>query len=46
VRGDGQSHACYGGAGSPAELQEMFRADPWRSVIRLSEPARRESFDR
>jgi IMP dehydrogenase len=43
-------HLCsaisYGGAGSLAELQEMFRRDPDRYVIRLSESSRRESFDR
>jgi IMP dehydrogenase len=43
-------HLCsaisYGGAGSLGELQEMFRAQPQRYVIRLSEPSRRESFDR
>jgi IMP dehydrogenase len=43
-------HLCsaisYGGARSLPELQEMFRAKPQRYVIRLSEPARRESFDR
>ena len=43
-------HLCsaisYGGAGSLAELQERFRADPDRYVIRLTESARRESFDR
>jgi IMP dehydrogenase len=43
-------HLCsaisYGGARSLSELQEMFRLDPSRYVIRLSESARRESFDR
>ena len=43
-------HLCsaisYGGAKSLAELQDMFRADPERYVIRLSESARRESYDR
>ena len=43
-------HLCsaisYGGAGSLAELQEMFRKDPHRYATRLSESARRESFDR
>jgi IMP dehydrogenase len=43
-------HLCsaisYGGARSLPELQQMFRAKPQRYVIRLSEPARRESFDR
>jgi IMP dehydrogenase len=43
-------HLCsaisYGGARSLGELQEMFRKDPQRYVIRLSESGRRESFDR
>jgi IMP dehydrogenase len=43
-------HLCsaisYGGAASLAELQDMFRRDPDRYVIRLSESSRRESFDR
>jgi IMP dehydrogenase len=43
-------HLCsaisYGGARSLSELQEMFRADPQRYVIRLTESSRRESFDR
>jgi len=43
-------HLCsaisYGGAKSLSELQEMFRTDPARYVIRLSESARRESYDR
>ena len=43
-------HLCsaisYGGAGSLAELQEMFRTNPERYVIRLTESSRRESFDR
>jgi hypothetical protein len=43
-------HLCsaisYGGARSLADLQEKFRADPERYVVRLSESARRESFDR
>lgn len=40
------SAISYGGAGTLAELQDMFRKDPQRYVIRLSESARRESFDR
>jgi IMP dehydrogenase len=40
------SAISYGGAGSLCELQEMFRKDPQRYVIRLSESGRRESFDR
>jgi IMP dehydrogenase len=43
-------HLCsaisYGGARSLGELQEMFRVDPERYVIRLTESSRRESFDR
>jgi len=43
-------HLCsaisYGGASSLAELQTMFRANPERYVIRLSESSRRESFER
>jgi hypothetical protein len=43
-------HLCsaisYGGASSLTELQEMFRADPPRYVIRLTESSRRESYDR
>ena len=40
------SAISYGGAGSLAELQQMFRKDPQRYVIRLTESGRRESFDR
>lgn len=43
-------HVCsaisYGGARSLAELLEMFRTDPARYVIKLSESGRRESFER
>ena len=43
-------HLCsaisYGGAGSLGDLQEMFRKDPERYVIRLTESSRHESFDR
>jgi IMP dehydrogenase len=43
-------HLCsavsYGGASSLAELRERFRQDPRRYAIRLTEPSRRESFDR
>ena len=43
-------HLCsaisYGGARSLVELQQMFREDPERYIIRLSESGRRESFDR
>ena len=40
------SAISYGGARSLGELQDSFRRDPSRYVIRLSESARRESFDR
>ena len=40
------SAISYGGAGSLSELQNMFRTDPHRYVIRLTESGRRESFDR
>jgi IMP dehydrogenase/GMP reductase len=43
-------HLCsaisYSGARSLAEMQEMFRKQPERYVIRLTESSRRESFDR
>jgi IMP dehydrogenase len=43
-------HLCsaisYSGAKSLAEMQENFRREPGRYVIRLSESSRRESFDR
>jgi IMP dehydrogenase len=43
-------HLCsaisYGGARSLGELQEMFRKDHARYVIRLTDSGRRESFDR
>jgi hypothetical protein len=43
-------HLCsaisYSGARSLAEMQEMFRTDPERYVIKLTESSRRESFDR
>ena len=43
-------HLCsavsYGGAGSLAELRRLFQAHPERYVIRLSEPGRRESYER
>jgi IMP dehydrogenase len=43
-------HLCsaisYGGAGTLAELRQMFSKEPERYVIRLSDSARRESFDR
>ena len=42
-------HLCsavsYGGARSLGELQDMFRKDPSRYVIRLTESSRRESSD-
>jgi IMP dehydrogenase/GMP reductase len=40
------SAISYGGARSLSELQEMFRTDPARYVIRLSAAGRRESFER
>jgi IMP dehydrogenase len=40
------SAISYGGASSLPELQQMFREDPERFVIRLTESSRRESFDR
>jgi IMP dehydrogenase len=40
------SAISYGGAASLAQLQQMFRKDPQRYVIRLTESGRRESFDR
>jgi IMP dehydrogenase len=47
---DMYKHLCsaisYGGARSLEELQTAFRSDPARFVIRLSESARRESFER
>ncbi|HEX5108923.1 MAG TPA: IMP dehydrogenase [Vicinamibacterales bacterium] len=43
-------HLCsaisYGGAKSLSELQDTFRRDPDRLVIRLTGSSRRESFDR
>jgi IMP dehydrogenase len=43
-------HLCsaisYGGAGSLAELRDVFARDPDRYVIRLSDSGWRESFDR
>jgi IMP dehydrogenase len=43
-------HLCsaisYGGAKSLGELQDMFRKNPERYVTKLTESARRESFDR
>jgi IMP dehydrogenase len=43
-------HLCsaisYGGTRTLGELQEKFRQAPERFVIRLTEPSRRESFDR
>ena len=43
-------HLCsaisYSGARSLGEMQEMFRKEPERYVIRLTESSRRESFDR
>ena len=43
-------HLCssisYGGAGSLADLRQMFRADPMRYLIKLSASAKRESYER
>ncbi|HEY5619969.1 MAG TPA: IMP dehydrogenase [Vicinamibacterales bacterium] len=43
-------HLCsaisYSGARTLSEMQEMFRKDPERYVIKLTESSRRESFDR
>jgi len=43
-------HLCsaisYSGARSLGDMQEMFRKEPERFVIRLTESSRRESFDR
>jgi IMP dehydrogenase len=43
-------HLCsaisYGGASSLTELQDAFRTNPERFVVRLTESSRRESFDR
>jgi IMP dehydrogenase len=43
-------HLCsaisYGGASSLAELQDAFRTNPERFVVRLTGSSRRESFDR
>jgi IMP dehydrogenase len=43
-------HLCssisYGGASSLSELRSLFWADPHRFMIRQSESARRESYDR
>jgi IMP dehydrogenase len=53
VRGvidDMLKHLCsaisYGGARNLGELRERFAADPGRYLVRLSDAARRESFDR
>jgi IMP dehydrogenase/GMP reductase len=43
-------HLCssisYGGAASLSELRQLFWADPQRFMIRQSESARRESYER
>jgi IMP dehydrogenase len=43
-------HLCssisYGGAGSLAELRQMFRADPMKYLIKLSASAKKESYER
>jgi IMP dehydrogenase len=47
---DLMKHLCsaisYSGAGSLAEMQELFRKHPDRYVIKLTESSRRESFER
>jgi hypothetical protein len=43
-------HLCssisYGGAATLAELRQRFWTDPNRYLIKLSNPARRESYER
>jgi IMP dehydrogenase len=43
-------HLCssisYGGARSLTELQQMFRADPMKYLVKLSASAKRESYER
>jgi IMP dehydrogenase len=43
-------HLCssisYGGAGSLAELRQMFREDPLRYLVKLSASSKRESYER
>ena len=43
-------HLCssisYGGAGSLAELREMFLANPMKYLVKLSASAKRESYER
>jgi IMP dehydrogenase len=50
VLADMMKHLCsaisYGGAKTLGELQQQFREAPERYLIRLTESARRESFDR
>ena len=47
---DMMKHLCsaisYSGANSLSEMQDMFRKNPERYVIKLTESSRRESFDR
>ena len=40
------SAVSYGGARSLSEMQQQFAADPRRYAVRLTEAAKRESFDR
>ena len=40
------SAISYGGAKSLSEMQDLFRQDPMRYVIKLSAAGRRESFER
>jgi hypothetical protein len=47
---DMMKHLCssisYGGAGSLAELRRLFWADPQKYLIKVSDSARRESYER
>ncbi len=40
------SAISYGGARSLSDMQQQFASDPMRYAIRLTNPSRRESFDR
>ncbi len=40
------SSVSYGGATSLAELRQMFRDDPLRYLVKLSDSSRRESYER
>ena len=47
---DMMKHLCssisYGGASTLAELRRSFWTDPGRFMIKLSNPSRRESYER